>query len=119
MTPEMERALRLNPRLRKRLREQQVGLLAAVEAGNSEAVLAAAIAWAEAEHEAARDLTAKTASPPKHRVSFLVAGKSLQSFHSRQYLGALLPHQFPQFGCARLVRYGNYPRAMFFNLFGE
>jgi len=25
MTPEMERALRLNPRLRKRLRERQVG----------------------------------------------------------------------------------------------
>ena len=55
MTPEMERALRLSPRLRKRLRDQQAGLLAAVEAGNSEAVLAAALAWAEAENDAARE----------------------------------------------------------------
>lgn len=72
MTPEMERALRLNPRLRKRLRERQAGLLAAVEAGNSEAVLAAATAWAEVENDAVRDVSAKTTSPPMHRVSFLV-----------------------------------------------
>ena len=72
MAPEMERALRLNPRLRKRLRDRQAGLLAAVEARNSGAVLAAAMAWAEVENDAARNVAEKTASPPKHRVSFLV-----------------------------------------------
>jgi hypothetical protein len=72
MTPEMERALRLNPRLRKRLRERQAELLAAVEAGDPEAVLAAATAWAEAENVAAKDVSAKTAAPPMHRVSFPV-----------------------------------------------
>jgi hypothetical protein len=58
--------------LGKRLRKRQADLLAAVEAGNSEAVLAAARAWAEVENEAARDVSEKTASPPTHRVSFLV-----------------------------------------------
>ena len=72
MTPEMQRALRLNPRLRKKLREEQAALLDAVEAADPDAMLAAATSWAAAEEKAARDVAEKTAEPPQPRVSFLV-----------------------------------------------
>jgi len=72
MTPEMQRALRLNPRLRKRLRDQQAALVAAVETGISDAILAAATSWSQIEKESATDVAEKTATPPQHHVSFLV-----------------------------------------------
>jgi hypothetical protein len=72
MTPEMQRVFRLNPRLRKALRERQAELLAAVDGGEAKAVLEAAAAWAEAEKAAASDVAAKTAEPPRHRVGFLL-----------------------------------------------
>ena len=80
MTPEMQRALRLNPRIRKRHRDQRAGLRAAVEAGDADAVLASARAWAQIEKEAEADVSAKTANPPQHRVSFLVEESHYASF---------------------------------------
>jgi hypothetical protein len=72
MTPEIERALRLNPRLRKQLRERTAALLVAVEAGTADGIQKAAVAWATIERDAERDLAAKRAEVPKHRVSFLL-----------------------------------------------
>ena len=80
MTPEVERALRVSPRLRKRLRERKAALLAALEAGRPEAILEASAAWGEAEKEAESDVAAKRADPPKHRVSFLVEGTYYKDF---------------------------------------
>lgn len=72
MTPEMQRALRLNPRLRKRHRYQQAALLVAVQSGEPDAELVAARDWAQVEQAAAADVEEKTANPPQHRISFLV-----------------------------------------------
>lgn len=72
MTPELERALRLNPRLRKSLRDRQAALLAAINSGDSAQVLEAATAWGDAERAAAADLAAKKTNAPRHRVSFLI-----------------------------------------------
>src|SRR5262249_46582659 len=80
MTPEVERAFRLSPRLRKKLRERQAALLEALEAGRPEAILEASAAWGEAEREAARNLLEKVAEPPRHRVSFLVEETCYRDF---------------------------------------
>ena len=80
MTPEIERALRLSPRLRKRLRERKATLLAALEEGRPEAILEASAAWGEAEKQAARDVVEKSAEPPMQRVSFLVEESYYKDF---------------------------------------
>lgn len=80
MTPEMIRALRLNPRTRKKLRERQAELLGAVARGDSKQVLDAASAWAEVEKAALSDLEKKLEEPPKHQVSFLVEESFYQDF---------------------------------------
>ncbi|MFQ5473894.1 MAG: hypothetical protein ACE5FA_13570 [Dehalococcoidia bacterium] len=80
MTPEMIRALRLNPRIRKKLRERQADLLDAVARGDSQEVLHAASAWVELEKAAISDLETKTEEPPKHQVTFLVEESYYQDF---------------------------------------
>lgn len=82
MTPEMIRALRLNPRLRKRLRERREALLAAIEGGQADLIRLAAEGWAEVEKEAARDIDQKTAEPPLHRVTFPVSESHFEDFCS-------------------------------------
>lgn len=81
ITPEMQRALRLSPRLPKRHRERQAALLDDLETGNPDSVLDAARSWAESERAAAAaDVAEKTTDLPKHRVSFLVEESEFRDF---------------------------------------
>ena len=100
MTPEMVRALRLNPRLRKRLRELQEALLAAVAKGDAEEIRLAAESWAEAERDAARDLEHKTAHPPLHRVTFLVSESYYEEFCQTALEYDLTPDEVARRYCA-------------------
>ena len=88
MTPELERALRLNPRLQKRLRKRKAALLAALHGGTAEAISQAAAAWAGGEREAERDVAAKRPDAPKHRVSFLI-----EETYYRDFLKTALEHK--------------------------
>lgn len=105
MTPEMERALRLSPRLRKALRERQAALLATVEKGDSGVVLGAVAEWAEAERAAEADLARKTAEPPRHRVSFLVEEGSYEEFCKTAIEHDLSPGEVARRYCISGVRF--------------
>ncbi len=96
MTPEVERALRLSPRLRKRLRERKAALLAALDEGRAQAILEASGAWAEVEKEAEADVDAKRVRPPMHRVSFQV-----EETHYKDFCETALEHELSPSEVAR------------------
>jgi len=73
MRPELERALRLNPRIRKKLREQLAALQRAVESGTEEETVSAARAFVEVEAEADADVDRKRLRPRRHLIKFRVS----------------------------------------------
>lgn len=73
MKPELERALRLNPRIRKKLREQLDALQRAVASGMEDDVVAAAQAFVAVEAEAEADIERKRPRPRRQLVRFRVS----------------------------------------------
>lgn len=96
MTPELQRALRAHPRLRKRLRERTEAPLLAVEEGRGEAIVRAAAEWAEAEKASAADLAKRERKPPQHRVTFLI-----EEAHYRDFCSTAAEHQLTPSEVAR------------------
>lgn len=73
MRSELERALQLNPRIRKRLREQLDTLQRAVGGGATEEIVAAAQTFVAIEADAEADIKRKRSSPRRHLVRFRVS----------------------------------------------
>lgn len=99
MTPELVRALRANPRLRKKLRERTVALKDAVTKGKDAAVLDAARRWAEAEQELNDDVARKVEEPPKHRISFDIEEHYFQDFCKTAAENSLSPDEVARRYC--------------------
>lgn len=99
MTPDLVRALRLKPRLRKRLRECREQLLTALDGEDPGIIVQAARAWAETERQAERDVAEKTADPPKHRVSFLVEETYYKGFCETAIDNELAPSEVARRYC--------------------
>jgi hypothetical protein len=73
MRPELERALRLNPKIRKRLRDQLDALQRAVSSGTDEEIVAAAQTLVTFEAEAEADIGRKRSKPRRCPVRFRVS----------------------------------------------
>lgn len=73
MRADLERALRLSPGIRRRLREQHEALQRAVEGGREEEIVAAARALVELEREADENVQSKRAKLRRHLVRFRVS----------------------------------------------
>jgi hypothetical protein len=72
MRPDLERALQLNPKIRRRLRDQLGALQRAVSSGTNEEIVAEAQTFAAVEAEAEADIERKRPRTRTHLVRFRV-----------------------------------------------